>query len=337
MTVVVTGAAGHIGATLVRVLLERGEPVRALIHQDRRALLDLDVETGQGDVRDPDSLHRALDGADLVFHAAGHISLLMSEWPQLHAVNVLGTQNVVQACLACGVDRLVHFSSIHALVQAPLDLPVDELRPLVGPAHPIPYDRSKADAERQVFQGLAKGLDAVILNPTGTIGPYDYRVSHMGHVLLALAQGRLPGLVQGGFDWVDVRDVAQGAVRAAKVGRTGARYLLSGHWVSLRDLSAMAGKITGRRIPPLVCPMALAKRAAPLATLLARCFGMRPLFTPVALHALCGNRTVSHARATQELGYHPRPFADTLLDTLTWFERAGYLVKPLRVRSPEAL
>jgi dihydroflavonol-4-reductase len=337
MTVVVTGAAGHIGGTLVRALLDYGEPVRALVHQDRRALLDLDVETVQGDVRDPDSLHRAFDGVHLVFHAAGYISLLLSEWRQLHAVNVLGTQNVVQACLACKVDRLVHFSSIHALAQAPLDLPVDELRPLVGPAHPIPYDRSKADAERQVLRGLAEGLDAVILNPTGIIGPHDYRVSRMGHALLALAQGRLPGLVQGGFDWVDVRDVAEGAVRAAEVGTTGARYLLSGHWVSLRDLAAMAGKITGRHAPLLVCPMSLAKRVAPLATLLPQRSRMRTLFTPVALDALCGNRTVSHARATQELGYHPRSFADTLLDTLTWFEKAGYLVKPLQVRSPEAL
>jgi dihydroflavonol-4-reductase len=266
MTVVVTGAAGHIGGTLVRALLARGRSVRALVHRDRRALHGLDVELVEGDVCDAVSLQRALDGAEVVYHAAARISLLVNEWPLLEAVNVVGTRNVVEACRRCGVRRLVHFSSIHALRQEPLDLPVDESRPLVeSDGHP-PYDRSKAAGEREVRRAIAQGLDAVILNPTAIIGPYDYRPSHIGAGLLALGRGRLPALVAGGFDWVDVRDVVEGALRAEERAPKGARYLLSGHWVSMRHLASMVEAITGVRAPRFVSPLGLAYVGAPLLT-----------------------------------------------------------------------
>jgi dihydroflavonol-4-reductase len=323
MTVVVTGAAGHIGGTLVRALLARGRSVRALVHRDRRALHGLDVELVEGDVCDAVSLQRALDGAEVVYHAAARISLLVNEWPLLEAVNVVGTRNVVEACRRCGVRRLVHFSSIHALRQEPLDLPVDESRPLVeSDGHP-PYDRSKAAGEREVRRAIAQGLDAVILNPTAIIGPYDYRPSHIGAGLLALGRGRLPALVAGGFDWVDVRDVVEGALRAEERAPKGARYLLSGHWVSMRHLASMVEAITGVRAPRFVSPLGLAYVGAPLLTAVARLAGQRPLCTRVSLRALRSNRKISHERASRDLDYHPRPFQETLVDTLRWFEETG--------------
>lgn len=336
MTVVVTGAAGHIGGTLVRCLVAQGRHVRALVHEDRRALEGLDVERVQGDVRDPSSLRRAFEGAQVIYHAAGHISITRSDWSLLYATNVLGTRNVVEACLDCRVGRLIHFSSIHALEQRPLDVPVDESRPLVEGQRCAPYDRSKAAAELEVRKGVARGLDAVILNPTAVVGPYDYRPSHFGQVLLALARGRLPALVTGGFDWVDVRDVTGGAIRAEQHGSSGARYLLPGHWVSVPEIARLVQAITGARVSRPAVPLSLAYLGAPAATALAHLLGKRPLFTRVALDALQSNHEVCHERATRELGYEPRPFRQTLWDTLDWFREAGYLDRPLAAPFPGA-
>jgi dihydroflavonol-4-reductase len=335
MTVVVTGAAGHIGGTLARVLLGEGHSVRALVHQDRRALEGLDVEIATGDVRDPDSLCRAFEGAEVVYHSAGRISIAGSEWELLRAVNVEGPRNVVEACLRCHVRRLVHFSSIHAFQQEPLDVPIDESRPLVSSPGCGPYDLSKAEGERVVRRGIERGLDAVILNPTGVIGPYDYRVSRIGYVLLSLSRGRLPALVPGGFDWVDVRDVAAGAVRAAERATSGARYLLSGHWVSVRDLATTAEAITGVPAPRWTCPTGLARFGAPLATAYSRLVGQQPVFSRGALDALSANCQISHEQATHDLDYDPRPFEETMYDSYRWFQEAGYLPASVTVRSPE--
>jgi len=329
MTIVVTGAAGHLGANLVRALLARGDGVRVLVYRDRRALAGLDVEVIEGNVCDPASLRRAFAGAEWVYHAAAHISLLRSEWPRCVRINVQGTRNVVEACLAAGVRRLVHFSSIHALEQEPMDVPIDESRPRVEDCSCSPYGLSKAAGEREVQQGVAAGLDAVILNPTAMIGPHDYKPSHFGEVLQALGSGRLAATVGGGFDWVDVRDVVAGALRAAEAAPAGATYLLSGHWVAVADVATMVGEITGVPPPRFVCPMVLARIGAPFATAVARFLGKRPLFTSVSLEALRGNRQVSHGRATRDLGYQPRPFRETLEDTLGWFAEGGRLVRPL--------
>jgi dihydroflavonol-4-reductase len=195
MIVAVTGANGHIGANLVRALLKAKRPVRALVHNGHQALEGLDIESVSGDVSDVNSLCRAFAGVDTVFHLAAFISLSMNDWPRVEAVNVNGTRNVVEACLKNGVRRLVHFSSIEAMIQEPLNKPVDEQRPLVDSPNYPPYDRSKAASEREVRQGIEQGLDAVILNPTAVIGPHDFRMSHLGETLLAMARGKLPALV----------------------------------------------------------------------------------------------------------------------------------------------
>ena len=336
-TAVVTGATGHIGTNLVRALLAQGRPVRALVHVNRQAIEGLDVEIAGGDVCDLPSLCDAFDNADVVYHLAARISLSMAEWPLVESVNVIGTRNVVEACLRCGVRRLVHFSSIHALVQEPLDVPVDESRPLAESRNHPPYDRSKAAGEKEVRRGIEQGLDAVIINPTAIIGPYDYGPSHFGEALLTLACGKLPALVAGGFDWVDVRDVVDGAIRAEERVPTGAKYLLSGHWVSMPDLAALVEQVTGTSPPRLVCPLWLAPVGVPFADVVARITGSRPLYTSVSLRALHSNRSISHERAARDLGYNPRPFRETLIDTLRWFKESGYLAPSLELKSAESL
>jgi dihydroflavonol-4-reductase len=325
MTVVITGATGHIGANLVRKLIEKGRPTRCLVHVNHGPIEGLDTEIVQGDVGDPESLCQAFEGAEVVYHLAACISLSMDDWPLMEAVNINGTRNVVEACLRTKVRRLIHFSSIHALVQEPLSAPLDESRELAESEQYTPYDRSKAIGEREVRRGIERGMDAVIINPTGIIGPHDYEPSYFGEALLSIAQHKLPALVTGGFDWVDVRDVVEGAMRAEEVAPAGARYLLSGHWVTARDIAAMVSEITGTSAPGLVFPLWVARLGVPIVKAVSRLNGRSPLYTSVSLRALRSNRHISHEKATRELGYQPRPFRETLVDTLRWFEENGQL------------
>jgi len=333
--IVVTGAAGHAGANLVRALVARGRPVRALVHLDRQALKELDIEVAIGDICDLGSLLKAFANAEVVYHLAARISISKNSWSRLEAVNVTGTGNVVEACLRCGVRRLVHFSSIHTMTGDTTGTPVDESTPLVESRSYPPYDRSKVVAEREVRQGIAKGLDAIIISPTAIVGPHDYRPSHFGEALLKMANGRLPALVSGGFDWVDVRDVVEGAMRAEEIAPTGAKYILSGHWLSLREVAKMTEKITGVKAPGPIFPMWLARVGAPFITAFDRLARRRPLYTSASLQALRGHRQISHQKATKELDYHPRPFRETLIDTLKWFEAAGKLEHPLKLEKTE--
>jgi dihydroflavonol-4-reductase len=322
--VVVTGAAGHVGANLVRTLLARGQSVRALVHHDTRALDGLEVEIITGDVRDLGSLQSAFSDADLVYHAAGHISISTDEWPRLEAVNILGTRNVVEACLQRGVRRLVHFNSIETLLTEPSNGPVDESYLAVESRRQTPYARSKAAGEKEVQQGLARGLDAIILYPSAILGPHDYRLGFPNQGLLAIASGELWALIDGGFDWVDVRDVVDGALRAAARAPSGARYILSGHWASLHDLAKLAHEINGVKVPHLIFPMWMARIGAPFAVALNRLTGGRPLYTTASLKPLAGNHRISHARATRDLDYQPRPLRRTVAETWQWLECNGF-------------
>ena len=337
MKTVVTGANGHVGANLIRALLARDRTVRALLHVNRRAVESLNVDMVRGDVCDLSSLCEAFKDAEVVYHLAGHISISTDEWPLCQSINVTGTRNVVEACLRCGVRRLVHFSSIHAFEQEPLDILLDESRSLVELRHGLPYDCSKAGGEKEVRKGIERGLDAVIINPTAIIGPYDYGPSYLGEALLDIAHGKMPALVAGGFDWVDVRDVVEGAVRAEEQAPTGAKYLLSGHWASVSDLAAIVEEITGTPAPRMVFPLWLARIGAPFTAAFAQLTGKQPLYTSASIRALCSNRNISHGKATRDLGYYPRPLRETVVDTFRWFEENSYLGCPVIPQSAESL
>jgi dihydroflavonol-4-reductase len=324
MTVVVTGAAGHIGANLVRALVKQGRPVRCLIHKETAALEGLDVEQVHGDVCDLESLYNAFQGADVVYHLAAVISLSMADWPKLEKINVQGPRNVVEACRRAGVRRLVHFSSIHAYAQQPLSEPIDESHAVSGETCP-PYDRSKCAGELIVREAIRQGLNAVIINPTAVIGPYDFGSSHQGQAILAIARNELPALVTGGFDWVDARDVVAGALRAEEIAPAGSRYLFSGRWVSVCDMARIIGEVRGTEERKLVCPLWLARAGAPFMEGYSKMTGTRPLYTSMSLKALNSNKNISYAKAARELGYRPRPFRETIEDTLTWFKEIGKL------------
>ena len=324
MTALVTGAAGHLGGNLVRSLLERGRKVRALVFKDRRTLEGLDVETVQGDVLDRAAMMRACDGAEVVFHLAARISITSGERRLVDAVNIEGTRNVVEARVDTpSVRRLVHASSIHAFCQEPLDEVIDETRPLADSGACPDYDRSKARGERVVQEAVARGLDAVIAVPGAVLGPFDYKPSHMGQVLLALYRRRMPALVPGGYNWVDARDVAEGILAVEQRGRTGEKYLLTGSWASMRELARIVEDVSGRRAPRVTVPLWMASLAGPFAEAWGKHTGTRPLFTAEAVRVLQGNSRFSHDKASRELGYEPRPIERTVADTVEWFVRAG--------------
>ncbi len=325
MLTAVTGASGHVGVNLINALVSKGRKVRALSHASNLGLDGVPVDLFRGDVNDLDSLTDAFRGVQVVYHLAAHISLRMNDWRRCAEVNIEGTRNIIKACRRTGVRRLVHFSTIHALCTEPLDIPIDESRPYVSSPAAPPYDRSKASGEKLVLSAIAEGLDAVIINPTGVIGPFDYRPSHFGQALIQIASGKMPVLIEGGFDWVDARDVAECAIKAEELAAAGSKYLLSGHWLSMRDIAIIVAGIMGNKVPSLVCPMALAKACAPLITAASGLTGTRPIVTTVSLNALVGNRNISHNKATLELGYAPRPIRETINDTIQWFKDNGYI------------
>jgi len=328
MKVAVTGATGHIGGNLVRVLLASGHTVRAIHRSDTRPLDGLGVEAVRADVRDPVAMVRALDGMELVFHLAGRITINGDPDGEVLSTNRQGTASVAAACLNVGVRRLVHFSSIHALRQDPHDQPLDEARPLAdeGVGHCLTYDRTKAAGEREIRAAVERGLDAVIVNPTSVIGPIDFKPSAMGAACLKIARRQLPALVDAGFDWVDVRDVAQGAVSAGLSGRKGERYLLSGAWTSFGELAGQIARAAGVRPPRFVAPLWMAALGAPFSMAWAKLSRTRPLVTLESLETLrTSHRAISHGKAAQELGYRPRPLEETTGEIVRWFRDAGFL------------
>jgi dihydroflavonol-4-reductase len=325
MTVIVTGASGHIGANLVRALLREGRRVRVLMRQHERSLEGLPCERVIGDITDRNAVDKLVEGADVVYHLAAKISLADQD-DDVFRVNVGGVRNITDACLRSGTRRFIHFGSIHAFSPDPVDAVVDEQRALNADDARVPcYDRSKAAGQRVVLAAVERGLDAVLLQPAGVIGPQDYQPSRMGWVLLALAKGWLPGVVEGGFSWIDVRDVVSAALTAEKKGRRGENYLLSGHWCSIREIATLAEEVTGRRAPLLTTPMWLARPFAPAASLAAQLLRAEPLFTSATLHAVRNHRQTSNEKARRELDLNPRPTRETIADTYAWFRESGML------------
>ena len=328
MSILVTGASGHVGFTLVQHLIRQGRRVRTLTRYRTPYLAPLPVEFVDGDLCEKESLHAAFAGVDVVYHVAASISLLPGAAPHLTRVNVLGTRNIVDLCREHGVRRLVYFSTLEALRTDPLDSPVDELRPLVGDDFPLAYSRTKAMATSLVLNAMASGLDAVVIYPSAVIGPNDYRQAAGNWLLLQLAFGNLPVLLPGGYNWVDVRDVVAGAVQAEQYAPPGASYVLSNQWASLQDIARMVHAAGGPRPPRLLIPAAIAGWAALPAEWLARLLRKHAFFTRHALYTVrVNNHQVSHQRATADLGYQPRPLQETVADTLAWFEQIGKSIR----------
>lgn len=316
---VITGATGHLGNVLARELCARGERVRAVLQpgDDPAPLADLAVERVEADVTQPAALRPAFHSAARVFHLAGLVSITRGQEARLEAVNVGGTRAVLEACRAERIGRLVYMGSVHALVEPPGGL-LDETAGF-DPARAVgPYARTKASASRLVQAAARAGeVDAVLALPTGVVGPFDFRTSEMGQLLLDLEAGRVPFVPPGGHDFVDVRDVARGTLAVAERGRAGEAYLLGGEHLTLRQVGEVVAAQAGRRAPP-VLPVSLVRAVAAFAPAWEWVTGRRALLTPYAVHALSVPFRVSAEKARRELGYAPGPAAAALRDALAW-------------------
>jgi dihydroflavonol-4-reductase len=322
---VVTGAGGHLGGNLVRALLAQGQRVRAVDLRWSQALDGLELDWRPADLRDPASMREALAGADVVYHLAAVISITGDPEGRVWSTNVGGVATVAEAALECGVRRLVHCSSVHAFDIEICSGALDEASPRSIRAQLPVYDRSKAAGELELRARVEKGLDAVIVNPTGLIGPNDFEPSRMGRFFLALQSGKLWAVVDGAFDWVDVRDVAAAMMAAASRGRSGESYLLGGHRLSIRALAGMAAQVMGARVPRVVVPMVVAQLGARVLSARGRWSSEpSPLFTLESLHALRNCPHVVSRKAELELGHRPRPAMTTVTDLYHWFEQAEY-------------
>lgn len=323
---VVTGATGLLGNALVRELLSRGADVKVFVRKtsDTNCFNNCEVEKLYGDVLDLDSLIKAFKNAENIYHLASEISIMPGPNKNLREVNLTGVRNVIEACFQCGIKRLIYTSSIHAFKETGNTPVIDESIPF-DPLSPMgEYSRTKALASLAVNEAVKKGLDAVVVCPTAIIGPYDYKISNMGSLFINYCSKKQKLILDGAYDFVDARDVAIGHILAAEKGKKGETYILSGQRLTLPELMSLLEDLTGIPSPKHKLPHWLAFAVAfvtPVYYILSR---TRPVFTPYSLKTIKGNSNISHRKATEELGYYPRPIRDTIEDNLKWFKDNNY-------------
>ncbi len=303
------------------MLAASGRHVRYLVRPGSNSpgLVGIEADRIEAELSRSDALVRAMDGASVLYHLAGKISLSAYDRDQLHLVNVDRTASVLDAAVRARVGRFVHVGSVEAFPLAGGPYPITEEHPLDPERTITEYGRSKARGIRLVMDAHGSGIEVIVCCPTALIGPPDYRVSPVGRFVLDYMRRRLPACVDGGFDFVDIRDAADGLMRAAEIGRGGRLYLLSGHYVEVPELIRMLEEQSGVRRPPICFPIRCVAPFVPLAERLARLAGRSPRFTSANLRLLSLGVRVDSTRARDELGYTVRPFRETVADTVAWF------------------
>ncbi len=318
---IITGANGHLGSTIIRLLEKQHCIVRGLILPTEKAENYANVQYYPGDVRNRATLLPLFEDTEdtdvIVIHTAGLIDITKQPSPLLYDVNVNGTRTVADLCLEKKVKRMVYVSSVHAIPEKGKRHVMKEIHSF-SPSQVVGgYAKTKAEATQIVLDAVEKGLDAVIVHPSGIIGPYDSSGNHLVQMVSDYLKGKLPACVRGGYDFVDVRDIAQGCLLAAERGRTGECYILSNRHYEVKEVLDIVKEIAGgRRLP--VLPMWMAKAAAPLFEGIAKLRKERPLYTKYSLYTLSSNDKFSHDKATSELGYRPRDLYQTIADTVAW-------------------
>ncbi len=326
MKVALTGASGHLGAAILQELNKRDIPVRILLrNSDTRSCDGLKAEIVSGDILDPEALKKLMTGCDMAIHCAALISINGDPTGLMYRTNVDGTSVVIETALQSGIKRCIHISSIHAFQQKPSLEVLDENRIPIDEKG-FAYERSKLEGQQIALLANKKGMEVLVIHPTSIVGPYDHKPSLMGQVLIDLYKGRLPFIFDGGFDFSDSRDVAQAIVNSLTMGRPGEAYLLAGKWHSLKHLTAILSKTSGKKINIIALPAFAAKAGLPIVKMLAALQKKEPLYTEEALDALFnGNRCISSSKASNELRYTIRPFDETIRDTFQWFRIKNYL------------
>ncbi|MDD3303556.1 MAG: NAD-dependent epimerase/dehydratase family protein [Clostridia bacterium] len=323
MKCVVTGATGYIGNVLVRKLVQRGYEVTAFVFkgEDIDFLKDLDIQFKYGDVRDMKSLEDAFEGSEVVFHLAGIIEIGNGKKKLIHEVNVDGSKNVVNACKNVGVKKIVYTSSVHAIrehegvIAESYDFNPDYVRGQ--------YAKTKAEATKYILDSKTEEFEVIITHPSGVIGPYEYIPSNLGQLIIDCANKKIGAYLNGGYNFVDVRDVADGIIAAAEKGKSGECYILANKVVSVKELMEYIQDITKVKAPTFKIARWFAYATGFLSEIYYKLVKQKPLFTSYAVYTLGTNSNFSIEKAKKELGYLPRDIKDTLFDTIQWFKDRG--------------
>lgn len=334
--ILITGATGHLGANLLRRLLSAGEDVRVMVRRgpDNGALDGLEVERFEADLRDAESVDRAVSGCARVYHCAAMVSTIDGDARhkrQIYETNVLGTRHVLAAALRHGVDKVVVSGSLSATGHDPAR-PSHEDMPFYPFERQLPYGFTKHLTEHEALRAHAEGLNVVVATSCAIVGPHDYVPSRMGRVLIDYAQGSLRAYIPGGFEFVSGHDIACGHVLAMEKGRSGQKYIFSTAYASVDELMDLYREVTGHPKPRLRLPPRVMAALAEVADKTwYRAFPNRPRrFTPAAVRLLNLKRRADHGKAKQELGYEPTSLSQAIHEAYEDFVRRGKISRPAR-------
>ncbi len=319
----VTGATGFLGRAVAEELVRRKAQVHALVlHDDPYTdLLPKEVRTVIGDVCDKSSLSDFFADADsrtCVIHCAGIVSVASRPGPRLYQVNVGGTWRVLRQCMAHDVGKMVYVSSVHAIPERPKGCIITEDCEFSPGLVDGDYAKSKAAATELVFDAAERGLNASIVLPSGIIGPGDLQGGSFTSMARSFLAGKLPLAVRGGYDFVDVRDVARGILACSESGEPGKGYILSGCYVTIRRMLQLVGKAAKLKYRSICLPLGLARLAAPYYERRSLRERKSLFFTPYSVSVLASNGQFSHAAASERFAYQPRPIEETLGDMTAW-------------------
>lgn len=327
MTTLVTGATGHLGSNLVRELLKRGAKVRVFVRKpENKELEGLNVEVALGDLGDREAIEKAVKGCDHVYHLAAFVSIRSGDRPFLYDVNVLGTRRLMQACRAEGIKKVVHCSSFGAVGTNPNGASDEEWA--VSPyEETTDYEISKAFAELEVYKEIARGLPAVIVCPSGIVGPWDFKPSLLGNTIIEFAQGKMRGYIEGGFDFVAMRDVVAGHILAMEKGKVGERYLLTGENLTIEQTLIWLEELTGVKKPGLKMPIGLMQNIAIVKDWIERKFFPKviPRFNYHSIRLLSSGKHGDNSKAVKELGLQPTSVKEAYREAVDWFKEHKYI------------
>jgi dihydroflavonol-4-reductase len=327
MKTLVTGATGFLGSHVARALAGRGENVRVLVRpsSDLRALDGLDAERFQGDLRDRASLDRALEGVQRVFHVAADYRLWARDPREIYESNVTGTQNLLDASRRAAVEKFIHTSTV-ATIAVPREgsLPNEKTQSSIDEmiGH---YKRSKFKAEQCAMRAAEAGQPVVIVNPTTPVGPGDWKPTPTGKIIVDFLNGRMPGYVDTGLNFVSVEDCARGHLLAAERGRIGERYILGGRNLTLKQMLDILSSVSGRPAPRWKFPHVLAYAAGYMDTAVSRLWGREPRIPLEGVRMARHNMFVDASKAGLELGFAPGPIEAALERGVAWYESNGYV------------
>jgi len=306
------------------MLIQAGHQLRVLVHLDLTGIEHLPMEFIRGDVTREEDLVTLCRNCEVVIHLAACISLMKKD-SNCARINIGGCINLISAAKKTGIRKIIHMSSIHAFEQYPLDETLDETRKLNLNSH-VAYYQSKAIGQKIMMECSSPGLEIVILNPTAIIGPEDYTPSHLGQALLRFFRGQNPGIIPGGYNWVDVRDVCLAVINALDFGTGGSSYLISGSWHSLKTVVNEIRKLGGHAPPRFEIPFYIARIGMPFLNFQSYLSRKPPLFTYVTLETIKNSHhDISNEKARKVLKFNPRPFDVTLQDTIRWFQDKKYI------------